>query len=255
MSTDWTTKENSKFGNEEVFLKMSNTLASIGLIEIDNYNTVDNVRKNIYNLYKSYDACKGNGNWLLFDSYQESNHYDENAINEIIILSSSVDVNNEHNNVLFSKDNSKEKIEERRCLIKSKLDNLASSGLCDEMLLTGFYPHLDTVTSVDIHSDNAYVPCHELGEDRLYALISYTSSCQSDDDPNKLLEVVPFNDTIEFQRNTMYNPAPSATYNWKLGKNADQLAISDLNQSSITCSMKFDSTLLSAEISLDYSEL
>ena len=258
MSTDWTTNKNKEFGKEELYLKISNTFASIGLIDIDDNNSVDKVRKTFYNLYKRHKLCEGDGNWNLFDRYISSNEYTDNKLDDLVVLNSAINVNKNNNNILYSKDNSQVSIDNRKNLIENEIKKLSNNGLCNEVTLTGFFPHLDVVSDVEVRTISGLVPCWELGEETLYGIITYSDSCHTDDDFNKCLEPVPTFTNEQYERNTLRDmPEPTSTYSWEITKNKNQLKISEetgLNSNILKCSMKGEANLTEAEIRLKYSE-
>lgn len=258
MSTDWTTNKNKQFGKDEMYLKMANTFASIGLVDIDDNNTVDKVRKTFYNLYKRHGLCDGEGSWVLFDRYVSSNEYTNNKMDDLVVLSSAINANLNNDNILYTKDNSEESINNRKIIIESEITKLSKDGLSNDIVLTGFFPHLDVVSNVEIGSISGSIPCWELGEETFYGLISYSDSCHTNDDLERCIEPVPTFKEEKFVRNTKDDtPEPNSTYEWIVTRNLDELLINSSIGSKnniFKCSMKAESNKLEANIILKYTE-
>lgn len=92
MSTDWSTNRNKQFGKNELYLNMSNTIASVGL-KLSDSESIENVRNIFYNIYKRHGLCNNDGKWYLFDRYITSNDYTGNKFDNLIVLNSSLNVN------------------------------------------------------------------------------------------------------------------------------------------------------------------
>lgn len=260
MSTDWTTNKNQQFGNEELYLKMSDTFASIGLVDLDENETVDKVRNVFYNLYKRHNLCSGNGSWNLYDRYTSSNEYTNNKFDDLVVLSAAISVNAKFDDILYSKENDTSSINNRRTLIENELSSYITKGFCNDITLSGFFPHLDVVSEVHIGWVNGKVPCWEIGNETFYGRILYTDSCHTDDDPFKCIEPVPSLSETKYERNTMNDPdEPTAKYSWYVLKNPGeddhQMIIQDgLDKNVLILSMKASGNLTDGRIRLTYTE-
>ena len=158
---------------------------------------------------------------------------------------------------LYDKDNSTESINERKSLIINNINLYKQYNLCNEINLTGFFPHLDIVDEIiSIRSLSGEIPCWELGEDTIYAEITYTDSCHISSDENKCLEPVPNLNETKFIRNTLTDIEANGTeYKWSITSNNDQIQIiGKLTNKTLKVAAVPSAYLDSISINLEYSE-
>lgn len=202
------------------------------------------------------DYVVGSAKWDLYDRYISSNDYTNNKLDDLVVLSASISANNNSNNILFNTDNTESGIERRKSSIMGELAPFIDDELCNDINLTGFFPHLDVVTDVKVKSVDGKVQCYEIKEETFYGVITYSDSCHEDNDLNKCLEPVPDFEELVFERNTLNDPLVNgAKYKWTILKNLDELKISGgFTNPTFKCSMKATGYSKDSYINLEYSE-
>ena len=262
MSTDWSTNRNKQFGKNELYLDMSNTFASIGL-RLSDSETIDDARNIFYNVYKRHNLCDVSGivgQWYLFDRYHNVNHnsndYTGNKLDNIVVLNSALEANLSGD--LYEKDNTEESINRRKTLILNNINLYKQYHLCNDINLTGFFPHVDLVDEISgVISLSSAIPCWELGEETFFAKITYMDSCHTSDDiENKCIEPVPNLIEEKYFRNTLEDEdAETAEYTWIPMDNASQIQISNgLHNKILKVSAVPSAYLNDVKFMLEYSE-